>query len=45
MTIQAHKNIKEKNLQNTVPQICVIEDFNGEKIVGTLYEKGFQKKN
>ena len=32
-----------KNIKNAVLHICVISDFNGQEIVGTLYEKEFQK--
>ena len=34
-----------KNLKNTVPLTYVIEDLNGEEIVGTFYEKELQKIN
>ena len=34
-----------KNLKNTVPWTYVIEDLNGEEIVGTFYEKELQKTN
>ena len=34
-----------KNLKNTVPLTYVIEDLNGEEIVGTFYEKELQKTN
>ena len=32
-----------KNVENAVPWTCVIDDHNGEEIVGTSYEKEFQK--
>ena len=32
-------------IKNTVPWTYVISDFNGEKIIGTFYEKEFQKPN
>ena len=34
-----------KRAKNTVPWIYVINDFNGEEIVGTFYEKELQKTN
>ena len=33
-----------KKVINTVPQTCVIENLNGEQIVGTLYEKELKKQ-
>ena len=33
------------NVKNTVPWSYVINDLNGEKIVGTFYEKELQKTN
>ena len=30
-------------VKNTVPWIYVINDLNGEEIIGTFYEKGLQK--
>ena len=32
-------------IKNTVPWTYAIRDLNGEKIVGTFYEKGLQKTN
>ena len=32
-------------LKNTVPWIYVINDLNGEEIVGSFYEKELQKTN
>ena len=32
-------------IKNTVPQIYVINDLNGEEITGTFYEKELQKTN
>ena len=32
-------------IKNTVPWTYVIHDLNGEEIIGTLYEKEFQKTN
>ena len=32
-----------KNVKNTVPWTYLIEDRNGEKIIGTFYEKEFTK--
>ena len=34
-----------KKVKNTVPWTYVINDFNGEEIVGIFYEKGLQKTN
>ena len=34
-----------KKLKNTVPWTYAIEDFNGEEIVRTFYEKELQKTN
>ena len=34
-----------KKVKNTVPWTYVINDLNGEEIVGTFYEKEFQKAN
>ena len=34
-----------KKVKNTVPWTYVISDFKGEEIVGTFYEKAFQKTN
>ena len=34
-----------KNVKNTVPWRYVINDLNGEIIIGTFYEKEFQKTN
>ena len=32
-----------KKVKNTVPWTCVINDLNGDEIVGTFYEKELQK--
>ena len=32
-----------KEIENTVPRTYVINDINGEKIIGTFYEKELQK--
>ena len=32
-------------IKNTVPWTYVINDFNGEEIIGTFYEKELQKTN
>ena len=32
-------------IKNTVPWTSVINDLNGEEIIGTFYEKKFQKTN
>ena len=34
-----------KEVKNKVPRTYVIDDFNGEQIIGTFYEKEFQKTN
>ena len=34
-----------EKINNTVPWTYVISDLNGEEIVGTFYEKQFQKTN
>ena len=34
-----------KKIKNTVPWTYVINDLNGEEIIGTLYEKKLQKIN
>ena len=34
-----------KNIKNTVPWTYVINDLNGEEIIGTFYEKELQKTN
>ena len=34
-----------KKVRNTVPRTCVINDLNGEEIIGTFYEKELQKTN
>ena len=34
-----------KKFQKFVPQICVINDLNGEEIVPTFYQKELQNKN
>ena len=34
-----------KKIKNTVPWAYVINDLNGEKIIGTFYEKELQKVN
>ena len=34
-----------KKVKNTVPLSYVINDLNGEKIIGTFYEKELQKTN
>ena len=32
-------------IKNTVPWAYIINDLNGEEIIGTFYEKGLQKTN
>ena len=34
-----------KKVKNTVPWTYIINDFNGEEIIGTLYGKELQKTN
>ena len=34
-----------KEVKNTVPWTYIISDFNGEEIIGTLYEKELHKTN
>ena len=34
-----------KKVKNTVPWAYVVNDLNGEEIIGTFYEKDFQKTN
>ena len=34
-----------KKIKNTVPWIYVVRDLNGERIIGTFYEKELQKIN
>ena len=34
-----------KKVKNTVPWTYVISDFKGEEVVGTSWEKTFQKAN
>ena len=34
-----------KKVKNTIPWTYVINDLNGEEIIGTFYEKELQKKN
>ena len=34
-----------KNIKNTAPWTSVINDLNGEEIIGTFYEKELQKTN
>ena len=34
-----------KKVKNTVPYTYIINDLNGEQIIGILYEKEFQKTN
>ena len=33
-----------KEVENTIPWTDVISDLNGEKIVGTFYEKNYKKR-
>ena len=34
-----------KNVKNTVPSTYIINDFNGEEIIGIFYERELQKSN
>ena len=34
-----------KEVKNTVPWICVINDLNGEEILGTFYKNELEKTN
>ena len=34
-----------KEIKNTVPYTCIINDVNGEQVIGTFYEKELQKTN
>ena len=34
-----------KKVKNTIPQTYIINDLNGEEIIGTFYEKELQKTN
>ena len=34
-----------KNIKNTVPWTYVLNDLNGEEIIGTFYENELQKTN
>ena len=34
-----------KKVKNTLPWTCVINDLNGEVIIGTFYEKQLEKTN
>ena len=35
----------KKSVKNTVPRTCIINDPNGEEIIGIFYEKELQKTN
>ena len=39
------RNFVIKKVKNTVPWTYVINDLNGEEIIGTFYEKELQKTN
>ena len=43
--ISEYKNICAKGIKNTVPWTYVINDLNGEEIIGTFYENKLQKIN
>ena len=45
VTLQSEEVFVIKKVQNTVPWTYVINDLNGEEIVGTFYEKELQKTN
>ena len=41
----AEKVFISSKIKNTVPWTYIINDLNGEEIIGTLYEKELQKTN
>ena len=45
LLIGQRKFLSSRKQKNTAPWTYVIEDLNGEKIVGTFYEKQLQKTN
>ena len=45
VTLQSEEVFVIKKVKNTVPWTYVINDLNGEEIVGTFYEKELQKTN
>ena len=45
VTLQSEEVFVIKKVENTVPWTYVINDLNGEEIVGTFYEKELQKTN
>ena len=34
-----------KEIKNTVPYTCIINDLNGKRIIGKFYQKELQKTN
>ena len=45
LQIDLKKYLLLKKLKNTIPWTYVINDLNGEEIIGTFYEKELQKTN
>ena len=43
--LQIEEIVVIKEIKNTVPWTYVINDLNGEEIIGTFYEKELQKTN
>ena len=39
------KFLKLEKVKNTVPWTCVVNDLNGENVIGIFYEKELQKTN
>ena len=45
LLLKAEETFVVKEIKNTVPYTYVINDINGEEIIGTFYEKELQKTN
>ena len=45
LLLKAEEIFVVKEIKNTVPYTYVINDINGEEIIGTFYEKELQKTN
>ena len=45
MPIWSEEVFLSSNIKNTVPWTYIINDLNGEEIIGTFYEKELQKTN
>ena len=45
MPNQSEEDFISSKIKNTVPWTDVINDLNGEEIIGTFYEKKLQKTN